>query len=427
MEEDLIRVAAIVSARLGRELSSSETRKVAAAYLDMAPQVRRGDLDRTATRIIESHFAGDMDDFTRQFQKNIIAEPNNANYYTGANLTKDFGSNVRKQGDVRDGVLIADDLLSANAQIILQKMLTSVENNVLAPNYIYNYIVLDSMYSDFPVYHLPYVGFDQIPPYTYFLSTNLQSVYSWQLTANLKNSNNSVVALKYPIAQPIRIDILPFFLPPYYNFKQYGWYEVALPANKRIKITIAEIVETYTANNDQAFTMPAVIARDEAKYNGLYSSRLRKVTPMNSGALTFRFAQDSITSLTLAFDDFNGPMLMPPPIMPGQIIFNNGGQAQVKIKETATPQGDLLDDNELVIFLNVVASQPIADAAYVTTLSRQNGWLVVGLPAEGYSFRIPFDISGMAGSFTAFDVYVPARRITIPIVITQVRPGNFYF
>ena len=427
MEEDLIRVAAIVSARLGRELSSPETRKVAAAYLDMAPQVRRGDLDRTATRIIESHFAGDMDDFTRQFQKNIIAEANNANYYTGANLTKDSGSNVRKQGDVRDGVLIADAALAVNSQLILQKMLTSVENNVLAPNYIYNYIVLDSMYSDFPVYPLTWVDFVQVPPATQFSNTNLQSVYSWQLTANLKNSNNSVVALKYPITHPIRIDILPFFLPPYYFTGYNFWYEVALPANKRIKITIAEIAETYTANNDQSFTMPAVIARDEAKYDGLYSSRLRKVTPMNSGALTFRVALNSITSLTLAFNDFTGPMLMPPPIMPGYRMFNNGGQAQVKIKETATPQGDLLDDDEVVIFLNVVASQPITDAAYVTTLSRQCGWRVVGLPAEGFSFRIPFDISGMAGTFTAFDVYVPARRITIPIVITQIRPGNFYF
>jgi hypothetical protein len=389
LNKKIVLTAAFISLAMKKTLNAFETKQIAKAFVDNS-SLENDEIEKIVPYIIKNYFEQDDGIIMQNYIRDQLKEKDKPNYI---NLEK----NIK---------------ISGETQIVFEKLKANIEKDVLRPRFIDSYIILDSMYLDYP-FHLIYGSL-------YIQNTRCTNTFSWQLTNNLINSSDANVTLKYPISNVISIEILPFYLPPCCAFDD-SWIINPPPPNKRIFITIPEISESYTSLASEAYTIPAVLEKDSAFLDGVIPNRLYKCTPVNNGKLIFRFTQTSLSSLTFSFNNGVYPMLFLPIHMLGRHITSNGTTAIITLVDGTSPKAYLVEVGELVIFRNAVASDPILDATYLSVLQKRTGWVATE-KIPGYSFRINFDISGMAGTFTEFQVYVPARRITIPIILTQLRP-----
>lgn len=320
--------------------------------------------------------------------------------------------NAEKTECASKEIVVQGICLDKIKELAVAQIARAFENNVLFPNYIHSYIVLDSL-------NLPYFATEYSID---FFTSSVCRNFVWGLSALNLSTNNSTIILKYPISEVIRVTILPFYLPYYYKVDADLIYtRMIAPPCQRVQITIAEVVEKYATSSAENYTLPATATRDSVLYDGVNNSLLSKIEPVNSGEITFRYTVESMTTLSFSFNDFQAPMYLPPPLMTGTIFFK-GSPTGFKISDNLNFQGTLLTTGELIIIRQFTATDPIADASAIAQITRASGWLCT--PGSTYTVEIPYDSSAMVGDATFFEIYVPARRLLIPMIITQIRPGT---
>jgi hypothetical protein len=403
---NLQKIIGIIGKRLYRNLSPDETTAITRFY-NKVPDNYKIYTDNIATQILETLFISEITEIVRGYMKDNLREDDNPTYFTQT-----------KEENTREGVDLSDPMMTQNTTMALMKLTDVIENVFLFPNYIRSYVVLDSKNLPYPILSWNFIT----PTLDFPVEGRMKTVFSWPLSALNESTNDYTIILKYPLSNIIRIQVLPFTLPCYYVWGG-GWYIQFNPPNKEIQIQVSEIVEKFSTSRAENYTIPATMIWDESTYDGTNLPFYSNVTPKNNGEITFRYDLKSITNLTFSFNDYHLPMIFPQVVLKGYLMFK-GNPTRFKVLDDGIPQGHLIQNGDRVVIENMTTTDPVADVNYVAQITRQDGWVGTVNIFGAYTILIDYDTTAMVGDVLTYNVYVPSRRLLIPMVITQLRPGE---
>jgi len=282
-----------------------------------------------------------------------------------------------------------------------------IDNDLLRPPYITQYISLDNKY------------LEQLYKSSFFLDK-----LSFQLTSNEGSSSNNVIVIKYPLSNLIRFNILPFTIPYYGVYSSENNYNnsyllVKSSPNKKVFVEVEEMVEHYGTSPIQKYTLLASSQWDNNTYDGTNLSNISNITPVNNSEFIFHYPLKFLTNITIKLSDTNNNILLPSPFLYSTTI-TKANPATITITNNSV--GTFLNGNEQVIISNFNSSSS-NDLNLVKNINRPGGYLASPNPLNDYEFTIPVDTTGMIGNVVnEFKIFIPSRRVIIPIVIQQLRP-----
>jgi hypothetical protein len=299
-----------------------------------------------------------------------------------------------------------DEIKNKEFKNLAKEIGFKIDNDLLRPVYITQYISLDNKY------------LEELYKNSFFLNK-----LSFQLTTNEGSSSNNVIVIKYPLSSLIKFNILPFTIPYYGVYSSEdnynGNYELINSSpNKKIFISVEEIIEHYGTSPVQKYTIPASSQWDNITYDGTNLPNISNVTPVNN-EFTFHYPLKFLTNITISLNDSNNNILLPSPFLYSNTIIKAN---PTKIIININFVGTFLNGSELVIISGFNSSNQ-NDILLVKTINKPGGYIATPNILNNYEFSIPVDTTGMIGNVvTDFKIFVPSRRVIIPIVVQQLRP-----
>jgi hypothetical protein len=306
---------------------------------------------------------------------------------------------------IKKEVVINDSDTKNAVELISFKL----DNNLLRTQFVTQYIVLDNYY------------LESLYKNSFFLTE-----LPFQFTTNDVSSNNSVVALKYPLSNIIRFDIQTFYIPYYgaysgLNSVLYNGYNIIrAPPGKRLQIYVKEIIEAYKTSPDEDYTMIANCQYDTTPYDGTNLPFISTVTPTNASIFTFHYPLKYLTTTTISFGDMLRDVLLPSPFLYSNTI-SKATPTTITVSNVNNPVGTFFIGGER-IYITEFKSTSASDAQLVLLFNSPEGH-IVSITGNAYQFTIPVDSSAMVGNVDGtFRIFVACRRIVIPVTIQQLRP-----
>ncbi len=322
--------------------------------------------------------------------------------------TREYMINELKKSDnpvyFRDTV---EEPKDEETKLAVDKISNKLDNIFLRPVYVNNYFVCDSFYSNWQIEYI-------------------KNIFTFPLSSNTISSSNDVVALKYPISESIQFNLLPYNIPPYAVKSEGGYwngYEMIIsPSNRRIKITVSEIIEVFNSTPIEKYTIIADCIYDNETIDGVNYPYISRIIPTNDGNIIYRFALKDLTKVTISMNDFRNDMIFPKPTIEG-ITFTPGNPSIFTVDTSTNPLGCFLINNQFVYINNFNTDQPITDINIINKINSVVGYKITNIPGNIYQFSIPVDSSAMVGtSNQTYTITVSNRRILFPFVINQLRP-----
>lgn len=300
-----------------------------------------------------------------------------------------------------------DEIKNIEVRHLAKEIGFKIDNDLLRPPYITQYISLDNKF------------LEELYKTSFFLNK-----LSFQLTSNEGSSSNNVIVIKYPLSNLIRFNILPFTIPYYgvyssENNYNNGYQIVKSSPNKKVFIEVDEMVEHYGTSPVQKYTILATMQWDNSTYDGTNLPNISNITPVNNSEFTFHFPLKFLTNITINLSDTNNKILLPSPFLYSTTI-TKANPAVITI--TNNTVGTFLNGSEQVIITGFNSSDN-NDVNLVKTINRPGGFLATPNILNDYEFSIPINTLGMIGVVVnEFKIFVPSRRVIIPIVVQQLRP-----
>lgn len=300
-----------------------------------------------------------------------------------------------------------DEIKSSEFRNLAKEIGFKVDNDLLRPAFITQYISLDNKY------------LENLYKKSFFLNK-----LSFQLTTNEGSSSNNVIVIKYPLASLIRFNILPFTIPYYGVYSSEdnynkGYEIIKSSPNKKIFISVEEMIEHYGTSPVQKYTIPASSQWDTITYDGTNLPNISNINPVNNNEFTFHFPLKFLTNITISLNDTNNNILLPSPFLYSTAI-TKANPAMITIVNNGV--GTFLNGNELVIISGFNSSDP-NDIALVKEINKPGGFIATPNILNDMEFSIPIDTTGMIGNVVnEFKIFIPSRRVIIPIVVQQLRP-----
>jgi hypothetical protein len=356
---------------------------------------------------------------------NNTANYNNSMKYNGLNrnnniIATKYGNYIDDNENVKNYMISeinqSDNMIKSKAineikntefKNLAKEIGFKIDNDLLRPAFITQYISLDNKF------------LEGLYKNSFFLDK-----LSFQLTTNEGSSSNNVIVIKYPLASLIRFNILPFTIPYYGVYSSEdnynkGYEIIKSSPNKKIFISVEEMIEHYGTSPVQKYTIPAASQWDNTTYDGTNLPNISNINPVNNNEFTFHFPLKFLTNITISLNDTNNNILLPSPFLYSTTI-TKANPAMITI--TNNDVGTFLNGNELVIISGFNSSDQ-NDIALVKEINKPGGFIATPNVLNDYEFSIPVDTTGMIGNVVnEFKIFIPSRRIIIPIVVQQLRP-----
>ena len=422
----------IIQDKLGRNLSIDEIIKISNIYKKIEAKIKNINseiINKIGDFLIEEYFVDDMINILHKFMYDEINKSDNTTYL----IDKQKIDQLSKE--------ISLDLNKA-----INKVSHKLEKNVLFPNYVRQYIIFDTLYLDWlnetnpnPTYFIR----DEITEFT------IKPKLLWNLSVNYdSSSNDNIIKLKYPLKNIISMQILPFYIPPYIIKTDGGeWLEtfnvLNCPYNKNVSILIDEIIEKFYTNNQNKYDNYTTISDAQfikKKFNPIYETIITEILPINQGNIIFRYPIQELTKISISLRDLsiNQQMLFPTPILYiGFWQFNSNIFIGYLYWWNAS-WGSLLQSGQLGIisgfnfsvnrqyYINTInyINRPEGHIIYLYNTPRDLSW------SQWFYFIFdPPQILPFGPTFGSFDfkkcsLYIPSRRMQIPMIFNQLREYN---
>jgi len=433
----------VIQNKIGRSLGIDEIIKVSSIYKKLEIKRKKvfnnEEINKLANFLIEELFINDMFNLLHKYMNDELNKSDNSTYLADTQKIKQ----ISKQLDL-------------NINQAINKVSHTLEKNILFPNYVRQYVVLDNLYQDWNVSSIINYNPLDIP----LLGNGLNGIkdeLSWYLSSLLQSSQTNetyskTILLKYPLKNIIGIQLLGFnisyylkytgdvgIIPGFSPYKLSGWnyYTLVLtPPQKMIKINISEIKEKFYSSNQELYTILANTQYDNEYYNNNSDkSFITKVKPINNGIIQFRYPIQEITKLSFSFNDFNidkKNMILLSPLYYSDIIISIGAITYIFIPYYSAFNGVVLNVGEHIYLSNFTTTpSPIGGSPedlVLKELNRKSGWKIFNIllgPIDSQIIQIALDTS-ILGPFNIQQplkstVYIPSRRIQIPMIFTQLR------
>jgi hypothetical protein len=257
------------------------------------------EITKLANFLIEELFINDMFNLLHKYMNDELNKSDNSTYLIDIQKIKQLS----KQLDL-------------NINQAINKVSNTLEKNVLFPNYVRQYVVLDS-------YYLNWIN-NAIEQPDIFIRDNLseftiKSKLEWNFSINDQSSeNNNIIKLKYPIKNLISIQILPFYMPYHiiYNKDVGEWLDtfnvINCPYNNIVGINIDQISEKFYINGNNTTkdidnntykinnTIYGYAKYVKKLFNLTNYTNITQIEPFNNGIIQFRYPIQQLTKLSIS-------------------------------------------------------------------------------------------------------------------------------
>ena len=196
----------VIQNKIGRSLGIDEIIKVSSIYKKLEIKRKKvfnnEEINKLANFLIEELFINDMFNLLHKYMNDELNKSDNSTYLADTQKIKQ----ISKQLDL-------------NINQAINKVSHTLEKNILFPNYVRQYVVLDNLYQDWNVSSIINYNPLDIP----LLGNGLNGIkdeLSWYLSSLLQSSQTNetyskTILLKYPLKNIIGIQLLGFNISYY--------------------------------------------------------------------------------------------------------------------------------------------------------------------------------------------------------------------